>query len=208
MVIVDKKSSCRRVHHPYIEGVRLDLIFISLEQLEKITYQEIEQRQRIHQLSIAESMVIFDKTGSIRRMQEKARQLERSSVSQNEQYNIQCKVLHYHDVVERDRKNDPYRALLFMHTNLLEILSAHYRLQRKWGHSTQHILIDLRSWDTELTQLIETFVTADNMQVKFNLWSAIIDYVLKPLGGRNLLPPHDHRPCNRCQPALALLAGK
>ena len=95
-------------------------------------------------------------------------------------------------------------ALIAMHVGLNELLHWHYQLQRKWWISSKRLLGDLRNWDYRLAALVEDFVATSEVQAKFQFWSAIIDHILEPLGGRQPIAENNCH-CDICQRDLATL---
>ena len=59
-VIVNEENPCSNINHPSIGGVKLDLTFLSLEQLRKHTREEMERAERIP--IIAKSIILFGDT--------------------------------------------------------------------------------------------------------------------------------------------------
>jgi hypothetical protein len=181
-VIVNEDNSCTNINHPIINGVKLDLTFISWEQLRMATNHEIELRERIPM--IAESLIVFDKTGELRQLQESAKQVQPRGIIPEEYQFVQFMFYHGNNKAERNLHSDPTTALFVMHVGLNDFLKHHYRIQKKWWVSSKRMLVDLRSWDPQLAQLVENFVATCDVQTKFQFWSAIIDHILAPLGGR------------------------
>jgi predicted nucleotidyltransferase len=70
-VLIDQDSRCANINHPVIAGVKLDLTFISLAQLQRDTAQEIARATRLPM--IAESIIVFDKTGALGALRDQAR---------------------------------------------------------------------------------------------------------------------------------------
>ena len=101
-------------------------------------------------------------------------------------------------------EEDPSTALLVMHMDLVNVLLAHYKQQQKWWVDPQQVLADLSIWDLKLTQLVRDFLATGEVYAKFQIWSAMIDHILQPLGGHHPLPAQNC-PCNRCQKDIALL---
>ncbi|MPY86940.1 MAG: hypothetical protein GEU99_03370 [Luteitalea sp.] len=62
-VVVDDQNPCASINHPIINGVKLDLTFLSYEQLVTRTEREIDKGERVPM--VAESMIVFDKTGEL-----------------------------------------------------------------------------------------------------------------------------------------------
>src|SRR5215471_675281 len=72
-VAINEDNPCNNINHPVINGVKLDITFNSLQQLKTFTDDEMERRERVP--LIAESLIIFDKTGALVEMREMARQI-------------------------------------------------------------------------------------------------------------------------------------
>lgn len=181
-VIVDEDNSCSNVNHPIIGGVKIDLSFASFEQLRRVTQREMETRERIPM--IAESLIIFDKTGELTYLREMASQAQPRVITPAEHQWVQFMFFHANNKVERNLEADPPTALLAMHIGINALLQFHYQLHGKWWVSNKRMLRDLRRWDSTLASLLEHFVVTGDIQEKFSVWSAIIDHILEPLGGR------------------------
>ncbi len=201
-IIVDKDNSCTNINHPFIGGVKLDLTFLSLEQLKMRTQREIEHRERIPM--IAEALIVFDKTNQLSLLQEQAKQAQPIKTRSEEFQFLQFMFFHGNDKVERNLEADPVTALLVMHVGLNEFLKYHYQINQKWWVSSKRLLADLRQWDLPLAQLLEQFVATCEVQSKFAYWSAIIDHILKPLGGRQPIAENNCN-CSVCQDDLSML---
>jgi hypothetical protein len=202
-VLVDRETACTSVSHPIINGVKLDLSFLSFEQLAARTAREIERAERVPM--VAESTVVFDKTGDLTRLRAEATQARPKPWTAAEYQEIQFAVYHVNDKAERFLSTDPPGALLVMHTGLRELVNAHYRINSRWRVSDKRVLADLREWDPALAGLVERLVIAADVSAKFAIWTEIIEYVLAPLGGR--LPiAKNNCACAACQRGLVLLS--
>jgi predicted nucleotidyltransferase len=157
-VLVDDEHSCGALNHATVDGIKLDLTFLSFRQLEKQTQTEIEKGHRIPM--VAESMIVFDKRGDLIRLREAAREARPRQCSREEQRDIQFGVLHANDKAERALTTDPLSALLVMHTSFSELLKTHYRSHSRWQVSDKRLLADLRDWEPGLAVLVERFVAA------------------------------------------------
>ena len=202
-VIVDEDNDCTNVNHPIIGGVKLDITFISMAQLKASTEKEIELRERVPM--IAESLIVFDKTGELTMVQEQARTVRPKPVPHEEYQFMQFMFYHGNNKVERNLENDPLTALLAMHEGINDFLHWHYRLQQHWWVSSKRWLRDLRTWDIALAHLLEQFVVTSELHDKFALWSAIIDHILRPLGGRQPISENNCH-CKVCEHDLSLLS--
>jgi hypothetical protein len=203
-VIVDENRANYHLNRLMIGGIQLNLAFLTLEQFEERTRREIEHPPRMHLVTIAESIIIFDKTKKVHRLREEAQQLQPRIISAREQQVLQLMLFQCHKKAEHFLEEDPSTALLIMHMDLVNVLLAHYKQQQKWWVDPQHVLADLSTWDLQLAQLVRDFLATGEVYAKFQIWSAIIDYVLQPLGGHHPLPPQNC-PCKRCQKDIALL---
>jgi hypothetical protein len=111
------------------------------------------------------------------------------------------------DKVERNLEDDPLTALLVMHVGLNEFLKYHYQIHQQWWGSSKRLLADLRRWDFLLAQLLEQFVTTCEVRTKFAYWSAIIDHILEPVGGRQPIAENTCG-CSVCQHDLSMLSSQ
>jgi predicted nucleotidyltransferase len=201
-IVVDEDNRCTNINHPIINGVKLDLSFISLVQLKARTYKEMEQRERIPM--IAESWIVFDKTDQLAKLQEQSRSVKPKKIETEQYQFIQFMFYHGNNKVERNLNTDPTTALLSMYVGLNDFLKYHYQLQQRWWVSSKRLLPDLRSWDAPFAQLVEQFVGTDNIQAKFAYWSAIIDHILAPIGGRQPIA-ENNCDCEVCRQDLAMI---
>ncbi|BCL79409.1 nucleotidyltransferase domain-containing protein [Ktedonobacteria bacterium brp13] len=201
IVLVEDDNSCHNINHPIINSIKLDLSFRSFKQVAEMTEKTIKQRERIPIL--AESILVFDKTGQLASLQEQARRARPYAITPHDYQFIQFMIYHENDKVARNLKVDPATALLGMHMRLAELLKQHYRIQQRWWVSSKRMLPDLRSWDRPLATLVEKLLITSPIDEKFAAWSSIIDYILAPIGGRQ---PIDENNCNCeiCQQDLGL----
>ena len=202
-VIVDEDNACPNINHPIISGVKLDLSFRSLPQLQEHTRQEMERRERVPM--IAESIIVFDKTHQLALLQAQAGQVKPKSIQSEEHQFLQFMFFHGNDKVQRNLDSDPVTALLSMHVGLNDFLHYHYQLQQHWYVSSKRMLADLHQWDPPLAQLLEYFVVVADVHEKFGYWSAMIDHILQPLGGRQPIS-ENNCDCEVCQLDLAMIS--
>jgi hypothetical protein len=203
-VIVNENRANHHLNHPMIGGVHLNLAFLTLEQFEERTRKEIDQPQRMRPVTIAESIIIFDKTKKLHHMREEAQRVQPRIISARQQQALQSMLFQCHKKAEYFLEKDSYTALLVMDMDLISVLLAHYKQQQKWWVDPQQVLADLVTWDLPLAQLVRDFLATGEVSAKFQIWSAMIDYVLQPLGGHHPLPAQNC-PCNRCQKDIVLL---
>ena len=201
-IIVDEDNPCTNINHPIIDGVKLDLTFLSLTQLKVRTEREMEQRERLPM--ITEVLILFDKTNQLLALQEQVKKAQPMKTRSEELQFLQFMFFHGNNKVERNLEDDPVTALLVMHVGLDEFLKYHYQLHQQWWVSSKRLLADLRRWDLPLAQLLEQFVTTCDVQTKFTYWSAIIDHILEPIGGRQPIA-ENNCDCSVCQRNLSIL---
>ncbi len=201
-VAVNEHNFCNNINHPVINSVKLDVTFNSLQQLKTFTDNEIEKGERIP--LIAESIIVFDKTGALVEIREMARQVRPKAITAADHQFIQFMFFHGNDKVERYLKTDPTAALFVMHVGLNDFLKFHYQIQQKWWVSSKRLLVDLGTWDESLVHLIERFVSTCELAAKYQFWSAIIDHILQPLGGRQPIV-ENNCDCAVCREDLSVL---
>ena len=201
-VAVNEDNLCNNINHPIINGVKLDITFNSLQQLKTFTDNEIEKAERIP--LVADSIIVFDKTGALVEMREMARQVRPKAITAADHQFIQFMFFHGNDKVERYLKTDPTAALFVMHVGLNDFLKFHYQIHQKWWVSSKRLLTDLSTWDESLVHLIERFVSTCELAAKYQFWSAIIDHILQPLGGQQSIA-ENNCDCVVCREDLSVL---
>lgn len=180
-VLVDADSPCTNINHPVIGGVKLDLTFLSLGQLRRDTEREVARAARVPML--AESLVVFDKTAALGELRAWARQATPPRATPADYQLSRFFIFHIHNKVARALEGDPSAALLAMHTGLAELFDHYRRLQGRWEVSSKRLLPELRAADPPLAELVESFVATAELHAKFRLWTDIVAYVARPLGG-------------------------
>ncbi len=179
-VLVDK-SDCTHVSHPFIRGVKLDITFMSYDHIIAVMDKQVAKRERVPM--IAESIIIFDKTGKLRELKKKYSKVKAPKYKPADYEGIIFLAYHFTNCIERYLQSDPAAAFAGMHTNLTNLIEMRYRTVGRWQVSSKRLLKDLRSWDKPFSVLIEKFLKEADLNKKFKLWLVVKDYVLKPLGG-------------------------
>lgn len=201
-VIAAEDNPCPNINHPVIGGVKLDLTFISSGQLREATDREIADGWRVPML--AESLLVFDKTGDLATLREWARRAEPRPVAAADHQLLQFLLFHVDDKARRSLDDDPASAALVMHMGLHDLLEIHYRLHGKWQLSSKRLLPDLRTWDRTLATLVEAFVAVAEVGPKFRCWTAMVEHIVAPLGGRQPIAENNCA-CAVCAEDLARL---
>lgn len=204
-VVVDADNPCPQINHPPLHPTRkLDLSFRSFAQLQAETEATIAAGVR--QPLLAGARIIFDTTGQLLELIARADAARPRPCAPGDAQHFQFLVAHADDKVARALAADPAAALLAMHSGLSELLEIHYRLQGRWCLSSKWLLADLRQWDGPLASLVERLVGAGEVGEKFAAWSALIDHILAPLGGRRPVAENNCG-CSVCGVDLAQLLG-
>ncbi len=201
-VIVRDSTYCEQVNHPFIEGIKLDITFFPYDQLLKLTEKQITKSERIP--FIAESIILFDKTGKLKKLRQATRKMKRIGFAKTEYQFQQYLIYNCDNKVRRNLKKDPHAALLCMNGGIDDVLKIYYRINRKWWVSNKRMLKDLETWDKNLANYLRNFLTARNLKQKFKYWSAIITHVSIPFGGKVLIEENNCN-CSICRKNLAKL---
>jgi hypothetical protein len=191
------------VQQPRIGGVKLDIAFMTMRQLERQTDDQI--RRALRPAMIAGSLILFDKTGRLDVLREGCRNLTPSPLSESDLHWIRLAIRQVDAKVSDNMTRDPSTSLLAMHADLNELINSHYRLRQRWTVSSKKILGDLRQWDPAFADLIVEFVSTGDLNQKYAYWSAIVDYVSATVGGRAELSKSCD--CDACRRDLAALLG-
>jgi len=178
-VLTSRDYACDKVNHPYVNNIKLDISFNSIEQLREDTVNEMNGNRIPF---ICESIIIFDKENLLRELQKEASVAKPSSLKKKNVAWTKFMFYHINDKAKRNLKNDPASSLLAMGINLNEVLKYHYKLNNKWWVSNKRLLGDLRAWDPELARLLEKYLLETDLLRKYGGWVEILDYVAAPLG--------------------------
>ena len=198
-VVVDEANSCTNINHPVFDDYKLDLTFRSFEQIKNDTEHDISKGERVPNLQ--RSIILFDKTGQLTRLKQQIRDTTARRYQASDHHFVQFMLYHANNKVERSLHDDPASSLYSMHANIGEVLKMHFSLNGKWWVSSKNILSSLDEWDKDLAQLVKKFVTAVEITEKYHHWSAIIDYIAAPLGGRQPIG-EINCPCTTCRQDL------
>ncbi|SRR5258708_11165353 len=182
IVITNKDNDCKEINHPIINGIKLDITFRSFKQIEKDNMEVVEKGKRIPM--IAESIIVFDKTGETTKLRNKLMKLKRKKATKKDFQFMQFMIYHADNKAKRNLTKDKYSSLLSMNINVNEILDFHYHINGKWWLSNKRLLPDLRNWDPKLAKTLEKFVSTKNVKTKYKYFGQILNHVAEPLGGR------------------------
>ncbi|MDR3642378.1 MAG: nucleotidyltransferase domain-containing protein [Candidatus Doudnabacteria bacterium] len=190
-VITVADNSYIDVTHPFIEGVKLDLSFLSHEQLVKQTSEE-ENKTPQRVTWVGESLIIFDKTGLLTKLREYYKDREPKKLEEKSYPFQRFLIYNANSKVERNLKEDPVTAILSMNFGIKDLLQIHYAVHGRWWLSDKRLLADLDKWDSNLSNLVRGFIVTSDVNKKFNIWSQIVDYIYEPVGGRIDISKHEN----------------
>lgn len=202
IVTVDQDNPCENINHPAFDDYKLDVTFRSFTQIKEFTEVQIEKGER--EPNLVRGIILFDKTGELTKLQRKVRNSKSQKYTQKDYQFLQFMLYHANNKVERVLKDDPVSSLYSMHANIGEVLKIHFKLNGQWWVSSKNVLNSLSKWDDELAGMVRDFVTTANVEEKYKCWSMIIDYVAKPMGGRQPIT-ENNCDCTVCQKDLSAL---
>lgn len=205
IVLTNKGNNCKEINHPVINGVKLDISFRSLKQIQKDNEDMLTKGDRIPM--IAESIIVFDKTGGLAKLRKKFKNLKRKKATKKDFQMIHFMLHHSDDKAKRNLRSDKATALLAMSINLNDILKFHYHIHGKWWVSNKRMLTDLRKWDKEIASLVEKFVSTSSVNQKYKLWTKVLNHVAEPIGGRKQIDEINCK-CKTCQKDLIVLLSE
>ncbi len=201
--VIVENDNCENINHPFISGIKLDITFLSFRQLEELLQKQAKKAERVPML--VESIILFDKTGELKKLKQRFQKIKPKKYSKDDYQLAQFMVYHADNKVSRALDNKDYlSAQLGMHVNLTELLKTHYHIKGKWWASDKRLMADLKSWDKNLFKILSKYLTEKDIKKKYKVWSQIIDYILKPIGGRQNIE-ENNCDCVSCKRDLANL---
>ncbi len=203
--VVVEHDNCKNINHPFIDGIKLDITFMSFRQVEESLQQQAKKGDRIPML--AESIILFDKTGELTKLKKKFQKIKPKKYTKEDYQRVQFGIFHSDSKIVRAlAKKDFVSAQLGLHVNLVDLLKAHYHIKGRWWVSDKRLVADLKRWDKKLGNLLAAYLKETNLNKKYKQWSTMIDYILKPLGGRQDIHENNCE-CVSCKRDLAKLVG-
>jgi len=191
-VIVGKEKEHSEVNHVYIEGIKLDISFNSLEQIQKDTETELKSGKRIP--IVCQSIILFDKDGKLKKLSKEAAKRMLPTKYEKSKYDfVRFLILNEDMKVRRNLVKNPAVAQYVMHTGLSSIIEMYYKLAGQWHVSNKKTFSDLKKWDPKLQNILVKVVSAKNSKDKFLHWTNMIDHILNKVGGRVDI---EHTSCN------------
>jgi hypothetical protein len=121
IVAVDKYNDCKEINHPIIKGLKLDISFRSLKQIKEMDDAVVKKGERLPML--AESIIVFDKTGKLTKLKNKFKNVKPKKASQKDFQQIHFMLYHSDNKARRNLEGDKATALLALSTNINDILS-------------------------------------------------------------------------------------
>jgi hypothetical protein len=135
---------------------------------------------------ISDAVILFDKHDRLQHLKEHAiRDAKPARRDTSDRESIQYDVYYLYTKPGKFVASNPATANLIMHIGLRKVLDLHYKLNARWWVSDKQMLTDLAEWDTAFHLLLTDFLTVSDPGPKYDLWRAMIDHVLKSVGGRD-----------------------
>ncbi len=184
-VVVDENNDCTNVNNFFLNGIKMDITFHSFKQLDE---QMIAQTKSNRVPMIAESVVLFDKTGELESLKQKFISHKAPVIDPKDFHFRQFLIRHATNKIERNIDKDPLAAMLAMTIGINDMLKIHYELNQKWWVSNKRILRDLDKWDTIAAELLRTFLSTHEVHEKFCTWQNITNHILKQMGTQTTSP--------------------
>jgi predicted nucleotidyltransferase len=181
-VVVADYNACKNISHPRVGGVKLDITFSSLRQLEEDLDEETKAGER--RPMIAGGVIVFDKTGGLTELLARANAVQPPAYDPGSAQFDRFMLYHANDKVERSLTTDPESSLYSMHATIGSVLEIHYGASGRFTVSSKKLLADLDQWDADFGALLRRFVATSEVQPKFELWRLILDHVARSFGGR------------------------
>lgn len=182
IVLVDEDNPCPNINHPGYWGHKVDISFRSIRQITELA--EMWRRNGARRSSLARAMILFDKTGELPRLQQRVFVERRAPATRNDRQDAAALIYHIDDKVRRNLREDPGAALYCMHVGIGELLDQHFRLHGEWWFGSKKVLRSLDRWDRPGADLVRNFLATADVEDKFAAWSAVVEHILAPLGGR------------------------
>lgn len=205
IVMVDGENNCSVVSHPVVNGIKLDISFHSFEQIKQDNEKMLQKNERIPM--IAESIIVFDKTGKLEELKKQNGSKKRKKLSEEDLKFIKFMIYHTDNKARRNLDDDPLTALLAMNVEIHEILKFHYKINRRWWLSNKRLLNDLKGWDIDLASLVRNFLLENDVERKYSLWLEILDHVAKPVGEWRQIEDMNCD-CETCREDLLRIVGE
>ncbi len=200
-VVIKGDNPCQNISHPFVNGVKLDITFVSLGQLEQLARQE-QAGGRIPM--IAESIIIFDKDGQLQELKDSFKDAKPLKFSPADYQLQQFFIYHHDEKVKRSLEKDPDSALLSMTLGVGELIKIYYKLNGRWKVSSKRMLKDLDCCDKDFADLLRKFISENDILKKFDIWSGMVNHIVALMGGK--LPIEDNLcACPVCKKGISSL---
>jgi hypothetical protein len=193
-----------------VNNIRIDISFNSMPKLVEKIETELQQKQRKPEL--CDATILFDKLARLHQLKDRiVREARPTNWDSPDVNSIQFEMYYSYTKPQKYLYTAPATANLIMHMELREVLKLHYKLHGRWWVSDKHLLADLSEWDPTFQRLLTEFLSIESVIQKYSCWTAMIEYVLEPVGGKAFHQMESDCECKHCQSDLqrliALFAG-
>ena len=180
IVVVASDKDCLNISQPVIDGIKLDLSFISMKQL-----RDREDRDHSGKIPmLAEAIVLFDRTGELTRFKTEVEGKRREPYTEKDRSYVQFLINHTESKIRYGLTHDIDTARLCLQKGWRHLVDVHYKIQGRWNVSDKRLIRDLREWDTTFLKMVQEFLQENDTKKQYELWRDAAAYVLEPWGGR------------------------
>jgi hypothetical protein len=147
-----------------------------------------------------DAIILFDKQGRLQQLKERVLRAAQPLAGKTlDPDTVQFEMYYKYTKPRKYLRTAPETANLIMHMQLSQLLHFHYKLRRQWWVSDKNIFTNLAEWDPTMGKLLRDFVNEQVIEQKYRLWTEMIDYVLRPVGGRAFGRFEESCTCDLCQ---------
>ena len=172
-VITSETFSCGIPNRKKVGDIVVDISFSSIDKV-----RPFEDKNKKRKPRLQEGIVLFDKTGEIRRLQKLVRFTKREMPNEDQISMIRFLAQNTKKKVIHTRESDPTTCLLIMHTSLIDVINWFYDLNEAWHVSDKRMIQDLLMWCPEVGMLVKNLVRMSEVSDKADLFCQLTDKVI------------------------------
>lgn len=200
IVVVATDNECLSISQPVIDGIKLDLSFVSMKQL-----QDRENHDHSGKIPmLAEAVVLFDTTGELARFKTEMEHKRREPYTEEERPHVQFLINHTESKICYGLMNDVDTAKLCLQKGWRHLIDVHYKIQGRWNVSDKRLVRDLQEWDMGFLDMVRGFLRENDPEKQYDLWKDAATYIFGPWGGRQETKG-ENCGCERCKKDIEVL---
>ncbi len=195
-----KHADLLGVRQPIIDGIKLDISFVSLKQLRDRENNDHSGKVPM----LAEGVILFDTTGELSVLKKEMEQKMRESYSEKDRSHVQFLINHTESKIRYGLMNDMDTARICLQKGLRHLIDIHYKIQGRWNVSDKRLVRDLQNWDSTFLEMVRGFLNENNPEKQYVLWKDMATYIFRPWGGRQETKG-DNCKCDQCKNDIDVL---